>query len=276
MRGVGMAHDARERLQPSPLGFRKRHQQKRSRTIRDRGGVGGRHRPLGREGRTERADLLRPGPQRLLVLREILRWRILSFEGSVPQRVLCAGERDERIVVLRLPGILAGRRQLIGVMAHQTAFIGILKAIGEHVVADVRVAEPQPLSRLRQKVGGIAHRFHAARHDDAAAPCGNCIMGRDDRLHAGAADLGNGGAGNALAQPRSECCLPRRVLTETRTEHVAHEHLIRNGACGIGHHRLRWLSRRVPPPTGRRARLERRRWGYGALPRLRRDLSAPP
>ena len=46
----------------------------------------------------------------------------------------------------------------------------------------VRVAEPQPLARLRQQAGGIAHRFHAARllSDERRQPPPVLLKGKTD------------------------------------------------------------------------------------------------
>ena len=136
-------------------------------------------------------------------------------------------------------------RRILGEGPHEAALvIGVLKAVEKHVIEHATMAEAVACAGAVEQIGGVAHALHAAGDHDPGATRRDQVMGQHDRLHAGAADLADGGAGDRLGQPRPQRRLTGGRLAEARWQHIAHEGLIHRlprdprageGACdGLG------------------------------------------
>ncbi len=87
---------------------------------------------------------------------------------------------------------------------------------------------PVPVAgaRLRQQIGGVGHILHPAGDDPVGRAGGERIMRQHDGLHAGAANLADGGGHCRIRYTGEARRLTRRRLAEAGWQHAAHEHLI--------------------------------------------------
>src|SRR6516162_5051177 len=110
--------------------------------------------------------------------------------------------------------------------AHVVVVVNVPEAIVHHGVDDGGVAEPITLTRLRQKIGGVGHRLHAAGEDDGTVAGLYRLRRESDGFQPGATDLVDCHGTYLGGETTEDCGLTRGVLTEPRWEDVAHDALI--------------------------------------------------
>ena len=104
--------------------------------------------------------------------------------------------------------------------------VGVLESVQEQVVQDLPMPQAQAVTNLGQQVRSLAHGFHAAAHDPAAACRHEGIMADHGRLHARTAHLVDGGAGRCCGQSGFEGGLARGRLTLPRLQDTAHQRFV--------------------------------------------------
>ncbi|MNE03951.1 hypothetical protein D3C80_964710 [compost metagenome] len=102
------------------------------------------------------------------------------------------------------------------------------------MVLDLAVAHAQAGTGLFQHVGGVGHAFHATGHHHAVAARLEQVVGQHHGLHAGAAELVDGGAAGGGGQAGIQRGLARRALLEAGGQHVAHDHFLHVGRRNAG------------------------------------------
>ena len=113
--------------------------------------------------------------------------------------------------------------------AHHLLVVRALQAVGEHVVQHLAVPHAHSTARLRQQIGRIGHRFHAAGDHDFGRSHPDRVAAEHDRLQAGAADLVDGHAADRHGHTRPDRGLARRSLALAGGEHAPHDHFARLG-----------------------------------------------
>ena len=88
------------------------------------------------------------------------------------------------------------------------------------------VTHAKPGARLRQQVGRVRHRLHAACDHDVVGAGGEEIVREHRRLHAGAAHLVDRRAAGGERQPGAERRLARGRLALAGRQHAAHDHFL--------------------------------------------------
>ena len=116
-------------------------------------------------------------------------------------------------------------RAVFGKQAHGFAFVGILEAVGHHVIQHLAMPHPQASATLGQQVGRIRHALHAARHNDFRRTREQHIVREHRGLHAGTAHFGQRGRPRRPWQTGGMCRLARRCLTQTRHQAIAEQYL---------------------------------------------------
>jgi len=81
------------------------------------------------------------------------------------------------------------------------------------VVDDAIMTGAVTAARLGQQIGRVAHALHAAGDDDPGGAGIDDVMRQHRGLHAGAADLVDGGGAGRIRQFGAARGLPRRSLT---------------------------------------------------------------
>ena len=115
---------------------------------------------------------------------------------------------------------------IFAISAHQAVLVSILQSIEEHVILHLAMAHAVAATRLGQQVGRIGHALHAAGHDNVR-PTERDLIGTDHhRLHAGAADLGNGRARHRVWNAGMDGGLPCGRLPQPGGEYIAHQRFI--------------------------------------------------
>src|SRR5579863_9346121 len=229
----GVTDDARQRRAFLLLCLARAHQHQRRGAIGDGGGGGSRDRAtLFLEGRLQGRDLLDIAAARLLVVvDEVVALAALDrdrhgllLEQAVGDRVLGAlhGFDGEGVLLLAAELVLVGAE--FAEVAHHLSVVGVLQSVEEHVIDDVVVAHAVAGARAGEEVGSAGHGFHAARHHDLGGARQDQVMAEHCRLHAGAADLVDGGAGHRLRDVGAEGGLARGRLAEAGRQHAAHDH----------------------------------------------------
>ncbi len=230
-----VAGDERKRREAAPLGGGAPHEDQRRGAIRDRARVGRGHGAILAECRLQRRDLVEVGLEGLLVdLDELLLLAGLDGERRdfprEPAFEICLLRSPKRVnckIILRFAGKLIFLGALLGEAPHQPAFVvGVLEPVVEHVVDHLGVAHAIPGARLRQEVGRVGHRFHAAGHDDFICSASQEIVREHRRLHSRAAHLVHGRAARGEGQTGAERGLARRRLALPCGQHAAHDHFL--------------------------------------------------
>ena len=86
--------------------------------------------------------------------------------------------------------------------------------------------EPDSCSRLGQEIGSVGHALHATGNDHMRIAGADRLRGEHDRLQPGAADLVYREGAHALGDAGADGRLARGVLTEPRSENIAHHDLV--------------------------------------------------
>ncbi|MNN23692.1 hypothetical protein D3C81_1370970 [compost metagenome] len=102
------------------------------------------------------------------------------------------------------------------------------------MVLDLAMAHAQAGAGFFQHVGGVGHAFHATRHHHGVGAGLEQVVGQHHGLHAGAAELVDGGAAGGGGQAGIQRGLARRALLEAGGQHVAHDHFLHVGGCNAG------------------------------------------
>ena len=102
---------------------------------------------------------------------------------------------------------------------------GRLQPVVDHVVEHLAVPEPVAKPGLRQQVGSVRHRLHAAGDDDVVLAAADHQVGDLDRADRRGAHLVDRVGRDLLRDPRAYRGLPRRCLPRTRLQHLAHDHV---------------------------------------------------
>ena len=116
--------------------------------------------------------------------------------------------------------------RVLGEGSHGAAGLGILQAIGEHRVGEVRMAHAQPATCLAQQVWSIGHAFHAAGDDAVRTPGADQVRGEHGSLHPRATHLVDGGGTGVVRNPGLAHRLTGRCLLDAGTHHAAHQDLV--------------------------------------------------
>ena len=231
----GVALDLGERLQAVAVGERAARQDQRRGAVGIGGGGCRRDGAVGAERRLQTGNFGGVDLERMLVIGDHARpcflghgdRRDLGLERAAFDRLAGARQRLHRIGVLIGAGELIGLRGGLAEIAHRAAgLVGVFEAIHHHVVDDPVMAGAVAAARLRQQIGRIAHALHAAGQHDLGRAGVDDVMGQHGGLHAGAADLVDGGGAGGVGQFGAARGLPRRRLALAGRQHVAHEHLV--------------------------------------------------
>ena len=158
--------------------------------------------PIGAERGLEARDLGGIDLQRNLVVADRARTGLfrhrerndLGLEGAGFHRLACPRQRLHRVGVLVLARELIGFRGGLAEIAHRASdLISVLEAVDHHVVDDPVMAGAITGACFRQQIGRITHAFHATGYDDVGGTGGDDVVRQHGRLHAGTADLVDGG-----------------------------------------------------------------------------------
>ncbi len=150
----------------------------------------------------------------------------LGREASLGHRFCRPAVAGRGVLVLRLTtnGVL--RCDEFSSCTHVALFEGAPQAVGHHRVEQFLVPHPKPITGSAKKVGGVTHRLHAARHRNLDITNGDTLRCQHDGLETRTAHLVDGERGDMVAEPAAESRLPRRRLTETGPDDIAHDALV--------------------------------------------------
>ena len=234
MRVAGLRHDARDRFEAARTGDIGTRQNQRRRTIGNGSRTGRRDRTVLAEGRFERRDFRRVRLARLFVdcddgfaLSGLHRdGGDFIRERTIAHRALGTLQRFNRVGILILPRELVMAGGIFAISAHQAVLVSILQPVEEHMILHLAMTHAVTATRLRQQVGRIGHALHTADHDNVR-PAQRDLIGADHhRLHAGAADLGNGRARHRVRNAGMDGGLPGGRLPQPGGEHIAHQRFV--------------------------------------------------
>ena len=220
---------------PSRFGQRAPGQDQRGGAVGIGRGARRRDRPVGPEGGLQRGNFFGRDFERVLVAgdRPVAALggnrdrRDFGGEGAVFDRLFGARQGLDRIGVLFGAAELIGLRRRLAEIAHRAAaFIGVFEAVEQHMVDDAVMAHAIAAARLGEQIGRVRHRFHAAGDDDLGRSRQNEIMGEHGRLHAGAADLVDGGRARGVGQSGASGRLARGRLALAGRQDAAHQRLV--------------------------------------------------
>ena len=153
--------------------------------------------------------------------------RDLGLERAALHRLAGARQRLDRVGVLIVAGELIGLRGGLAEIAHRAAgLIGVLQPVQHHVIEDAVMADAIAAARLGQQIGRVGHALHAAGHHDLGRAGVDDVVRQHGGLHAGAADLVDGGGAGGIRQAGAARGLPRRRLALPGRQHAAHEHFV--------------------------------------------------
>src|ERR1700676_1570079 len=138
-----------------------------------------------------------------------------------------------RVRVFHGVGVLVCAGKLIGLggsfakIAHRApALIGVFEAVHHHVIDNPVMTGAIAGARFCQQVGRVGHALHAAGHHDFGGAGLDDVVGQHGGLHAGTADLVDGGGASRIRQFGAAGGLPRRRLALSGWQHAAHEHFV--------------------------------------------------
>src|SRR6266849_35624 len=134
--------------------------------------------------------------------------------------------RVQRVFVLLLAGDAVLFRHVFTGHAHVVVVVNVPQPVVHHRVHNLRIAQPVSFARLGQQIRSVGHRFHSARDHDLAVAGLDRLRAERNCLQSGAADLVDGHRPHLGRQSAIERRLPRRVLSQTGGDHVAHDALI--------------------------------------------------
>jgi hypothetical protein len=94
----------------------------------------------------------------------------------------------EREAILIFASDVVFVRDELGGLAHMEVVVDIPEAVVDHGVDCCGVAHAEAAARLREQIGSIGHRLHAAGDDDIGIAGLDGLSGECDGAEAGAAD----------------------------------------------------------------------------------------
>ena len=153
--------------------------------------------------------------------------------------------RVQRELVLLLARDAVFFRDVLAGDAHVVVVVNVPQAVVHHGVDDLRIAQTISFARLRQKIGSVGHRFHAAGDDDGTVFGLDRLRRECDCFQSGAANLVDGHGTYLRRQSAEDCGLARGILSQSGGDHVAHDAFV--DLC-------RDRDRRASPPRGPRWR----------------------
>ena len=128
--------------------------------------------------------------------------------------------------ILVLPAHTIADRHPFGMGAHVAILDRAPQTVGDGRVDEFAIAKPVTEAGGRQQVWGAVHRFHATC-DDNLRVAGTDFRGAEhDRLEPGPADPVDRRSTRRVGETGAQGRLPRRCLTRTRLEHLAHQDLV--------------------------------------------------
>ena len=108
---------------------------------------------------------------------------------------------------------------------HVGGVVDVRETIQQHAILNLDVAKFHAVPPV-QIMRHLAHVFHASGHHQISVAAENGLAAEGNGFHPAGTHLVDSGAWNALPQARSHCSLTCRSLTDTRLQHIAHEHLV--------------------------------------------------
>ena len=110
--------------------------------------------------------------------------------------------------------------------AHVEVFVNVPKAVVNHGIDDLAIADAVAGARAGQQIRAVGHGLHAAGDDDFAFAEHHALRGQRDGFESRAADFVDGHGGDARVQAAAQRRLPRRILAQARLHDVAHDDFV--------------------------------------------------
>ena len=124
----------------------------------------------------------------------------------------------------------AGDLQLVADLARLVDHLLVGEGVGEpvvgHRVERLDVAHPEAEAGVRQQVGSLAHRLHAAGDGDVRVAGADRLVGEAERAHARGADLVDRLRGDLLRDPALDLGLARGDLPLAGLQDLAEDDLL--------------------------------------------------
>ena len=142
------------------------------------------------------------------------------------------GRLQRELVGAQRPAVevRAGHLQLVadlgGLDEHLLAGERVGEAVVDHRVEHLGVAHAIAEARLRQQIGGLRHRLHAAADTDLEVAGADRLVEDHRRPQPRRADLVDRLGGDLLGNPRLDLGLARGDLPLTRLQHLAHHDVL--------------------------------------------------
>src|SRR6266571_1715075 len=226
-----LSHDARDRLLPEPRRISFAGDDERRRAVVRAGSIAGRHRAIFLERGFQLGQRFqrRVFARRLVVLDDDgLAFFLRNFDGQnlrleeagLPgAHSLLVTFDGEAILLLPRDAVFFGD-QFTG-HAHMKIFVRVPKAIVNHRVDQLTIADAIPGARLRQKIWAVRHGLHAAGHHNFRFAELHGLRRERHRFQSRAADFVDGHGRNARLAAAFERRLARGILAEARLNDVA-------------------------------------------------------
>ena len=142
------------------------------------------------------------------------------------------GRGDHALVRAQRPAVevRAAQLELVadlgGLLEHLLAAEGVAQAVLDHPVEQLRVAHAEAEARLRQQVGGVGHRLHAAADRDLDVTGADRGVEDADRADARGAHLVDGLRGDLLGDAGLDLGLARGDLPLAGLEDLPHHDVL--------------------------------------------------
>ena len=150
-----------------------------------------------------------------------------NFLGEVANLPSLCGSsvalHSEGVLVFPADPFLSGAQ--FSAVAHVGRVVHVGQPVQQHAVLDFDVAKLGAIASL-EVVGHHAHVLHASRHHHMGVTQCDGLGTQGDGLHSAGANLVHGGAWDVVPHTCTQGSLPRRRLTCTGLEHLAHEHFL--------------------------------------------------
>ena len=131
------------------------------------------------------------------------------------------GEEREAILILAGDAVLLGDE--LGGLAHVEVVVDVPEAVVDHRVDCGGIPHTEAGARLREQVGSVGHRLHAAGDDDVRIAGLDGLRGERDGAQARAADHVDGDGADFGRKSAEERGLARGILAESCRNNVAHD-----------------------------------------------------
>ena len=134
--------------------------------------------------------------------------------------------RGEGEAILLFAGDVVFVCDELGGLTHVEVVVDVPEAVVDHGVDGDSVAHAEAAARLREQVGGVGHRFHAAGDDDVGVAGLDGLRGERDGAKARSADHVDGDGADLGREATEDRGLARGILSEARGDDVAHDALV--------------------------------------------------